>query len=96
MHGYPHTPRPHRARTPVDAVLARLLHAAMTDEWDPEPVSARLLDDADGNMALLRLARCKLLRAYNACPCEPGDRALAALAIALEDAGPTIPGQRRP
>lgn len=97
MHGYLHFPVPRgRVRTTVDRILLRLLSDAWSDEWDVFDAAGGAVERAQGNAVVLRRARSKVLRAMQSCPTRAGERALAALAIALEDVErPAVPAGPR-
>lgn len=76
--------RPQRVPTTVDLLLARVLRAAISEDWHISAAIEGLITDAGGDPLVLGAARARLVRRPDPRPSLAVQRSVAALSAALE------------
>lgn len=71
------------ARRRLDVVLVHLVRLVLDDGWSAPAAAGRLIDLVDGDPAVLRGVRARVLRGTGAPAGRYGERALATLDLAL-------------
>lgn len=87
-----HSPLPHQRpaegrsslRPQVEDTAAELIHSVMAQDWSDEAAGQRVLDRARGDRHLLLVLRARIARRLIGRPSPIGERAVAALNVALD------------
>lgn len=86
--GVPESKRPEpdiagRHRPSTDTALLQVVRMALDETWSPGVAANRLLERVDGDLAVLRRARARVLRGASERPTRISERALVTLDRAL-------------
>ncbi len=89
--GVPDSKRPEpdvvgRHRPTTDTALLQVVRMALDETWSPGVAADRLLERVDGDLAVLRRARARVLRGASERPTGITERALVTLDRALRTA----------